>query len=110
MDISQDHEQKTVTIDTHPHMQVRVGLLILEQLGQQRTPHTGSSFVRVRVGWQTSCAYIHPCKHSSVMKKIILRQAECGKEPRVDQYAPRLQARCSRQMSCLADLAVLFLQ
>jgi ubiquitin-like-conjugating enzyme ATG3 len=55
MDISQDHAQKTVTIDTHPHM-------------------------------QTSCAYIHPCKHSSVMKKIILRQAECGKEPRVDQY------------------------
>lgn len=55
MDISQDHAQKTVTIDTHPHM-------------------------------QTSCAYIHPCKHSSVMKKIILRQAECGKESRVDQY------------------------
>jgi hypothetical protein len=46
--------------------------------------------VRVRVGWQTSCAYIHPCKHSSVMKKIILRQAECGKESRVDQYVPRL--------------------
>ncbi|ELR19221.1 Autophagyrelated protein 3, putative [Acanthamoeba castellanii str. Neff] len=38
MDISQDHAQKTVTIDTHPHMQ------------------------------------------------IILRQAECGKESRVDQY------------------------
>jgi ubiquitin-like-conjugating enzyme ATG3 len=55
MDISQDHAQKTVTIDTHPHM-------------------------------QTSCAYIHPCKHSAVMKKIILRQSECGKEPRVDQY------------------------
>jgi len=33
-----------------------------------------------------SCAYIHPCKHSAVMKKIVLRQAECGKEPRVDQY------------------------
>jgi len=55
MDVSQDHAHKTVTIDTHPHMQV-------------------------------SSAYIHPCKHAAVMKKIIVRQAECGKQPRVDQY------------------------
>ncbi|KAL6061173.1 Ubiquitin-like-conjugating enzyme ATG3 [Balamuthia mandrillaris] len=33
-----------------------------------------------------ACAYIHPCKHANVMKKIVLRQAESGKEPRVDQY------------------------
>jgi len=54
-DISQDHAKKTVTIDTHPHMQL-------------------------------SCAFIHPCKHSSVMKKIVARQMESGKTPRVDQY------------------------
>jgi len=33
-----------------------------------------------------SCAYIHPCRHSAVMKKIVHRQMESGKEPRVDQY------------------------
>jgi len=55
MDISQDHAKKTVTIDTHAHLNI-------------------------------SCAYIHPCKHAAVMKKIVNRQIECGKEPRVDQY------------------------
>jgi len=38
-------------------------------------PHTG-----------IACAYIHPCKHASVMKKILIRLAENGKELRVDQY------------------------
>lgn len=33
-----------------------------------------------------SCAYIHPCRHASVMHKIVSRQAANGKEPRVDQY------------------------
>eukprot|EP00010_Vexillifera_abyssalis_P001628 CAMPEP_0201552184 /NCGR_PEP_ID=MMETSP0173_2-20130828/14543_1 /ASSEMBLY_ACC=CAM_ASM_000268 /TAXON_ID=218659 /ORGANISM="Vexillifera sp., Strain DIVA3 564/2" /LENGTH=314 /DNA_ID=CAMNT_0047962623 /DNA_START=27 /DNA_END=974 /DNA_ORIENTATION=+ len=33
-----------------------------------------------------SCAYIHPCKHASVMKKIMGRLHESGKELRVDQY------------------------
>jgi ubiquitin-like-conjugating enzyme ATG3 len=32
------------------------------------------------------CAYIHPCRHAAVMKKIITRQIEAGKAPRVDQY------------------------
>jgi len=32
------------------------------------------------------CAYIHPCKHASVMKKIITNLAESGKDLRVDQY------------------------
>jgi len=27
---------------------------------------------------QISCAFIHPCKHSSVMKKIVARQTESG--------------------------------
>ncbi|EGG18311.1 autophagy protein 3 [Cavenderia fasciculata] len=38
-------------------------------------PHLGISF-----------AYIHPCRHASVMKKLITKQCENGKEPRVDQY------------------------
>ncbi|EGC34048.1 hypothetical protein DICPUDRAFT_48588 [Dictyostelium purpureum] len=38
-------------------------------------PHLGISF-----------AYIHPCRHASVMKKLIDKQSENGKEPRVDQY------------------------
>lgn len=32
------------------------------------------------------CAYIHPCRHAAVMKKIIQRQMDTGKTPRVDQY------------------------
>ncbi len=31
-------------------------------------------------------AYIHPCRHAAVMKKLVLRMIESGKEPRVDQY------------------------
>jgi ubiquitin-like-conjugating enzyme ATG3 len=31
-------------------------------------------------------AYIHPCRHASVMKKLIGKMMESGKEPRVDQY------------------------
>ncbi|EAL68846.2 autophagy protein 3 [Dictyostelium discoideum AX4] len=38
-------------------------------------PHLGISF-----------AYIHPCRHAAVMKKLVDRQSENGKEPRVDQY------------------------
>jgi len=45
-DISADHAHKTVTFDEFPHM-------------------TG-----------VQMAYIHPCKHASVMKKIIARQME----------------------------------
>jgi len=32
------------------------------------------------------CAYIHPCRHAAVMKKIIQKQIEAGRNPRVDQY------------------------
>ena len=31
-------------------------------------------------------AYIHPCKHAHVMKRIIEQMKERGKIPRVDQY------------------------
>jgi ubiquitin-like-conjugating enzyme ATG3 len=33
-----------------------------------------------------ACAYIHPCKHAPVMKKIMERLRSSGKELRVDQY------------------------
>jgi ubiquitin-like-conjugating enzyme ATG3 len=56
-DISQDHAQKTVTLDKHPHQPGEV-----------------------------AHAYIHPCRHSEVMKKLIERQVESGRTPRVDQY------------------------
>jgi len=32
------------------------------------------------------CAFIHPCRHAAVMKKIIQKQIEAEKTPRVDQY------------------------
>lgn len=32
------------------------------------------------------CAYIHPCRHAAVMKKIIQKQIEAERTPRVDQY------------------------
>ncbi|KAI8998113.1 autophagocytosis associated protein [Gaertneriomyces semiglobifer] len=54
-DISQEHAQKTVTIEPHPHLQI-------------------------------SMASIHPCRHAEVMKKIIERMKDSGKEPRVDSY------------------------
>lgn len=31
-------------------------------------------------------AYIHPCKHASVMQKLVQRMISSGKTPRVDQY------------------------
>jgi len=58
-DISADHAHKTVTFEEFPHM-------------------TG-----------VQMAYIHPCKHASVMKKIIARQMENGGSAaniQVEQY------------------------
>jgi len=58
-DISADHAHKTVTFDEFPHM-------------------TG-----------VQMAYIHPCKHASVMKKIIARQMEnagSAANIKVEQY------------------------
>ena len=55
-DISEDHARKTVTMDHHPHMNDK------------------------------TFAFIHPCKHSSVIKSFIDRMRENGNTPRVDQY------------------------
>mmetsp|Transcript_8502 Transcript_8502/g.35486 ORF Transcript_8502/g.35486 Transcript_8502/m.35486 type:complete len:302 (-) Transcript_8502:81-986(-) len=54
-DISQDHANKTVTIDDHPHLGIKY-------------------------------AFIHPCRHASVMKKVCGKFAASGKDLRVDQY------------------------
>eukprot|EP00736_Rhodelphis_marinus_P005943 Rmarinus@m.6963 len=55
-DISQDHAHKTVTIESHPHLD-------------------GVAY-----------ASIHPCRHAGTMKKIVDHLAESGKEGRSDQY------------------------
>lgn len=31
-------------------------------------------------------AYIHPCRHAAVMKKLVQRMIEAERVPRVDQY------------------------
>jgi hypothetical protein len=56
-DIMQDYANKTVTIETHPHL-------------PSNGPH----------------ASIHPCRHSAVMKRIVDTLADGGKPARVDQY------------------------
>lgn len=56
-DISEDHARKTVTVDYHPHM-----------------------------GGAHTWVFIHPCKHSSVIKSFTDRIVSRGGEPRVDHY------------------------
>ncbi|KAJ3352542.1 Arabinose-proton symporter (Arabinose transporter) [Allomyces javanicus] len=55
-DISQDHANKTVTMEPHPHL---AGVMV---------------------------AAIHPCRHAEVMKRIMDKMREGGKAVRVDQY------------------------
>jgi ubiquitin-like-conjugating enzyme ATG3 len=55
-DISQDHANKTVTIEAHPHLS---GLQV---------------------------ASIHPCRHAEVMKRVTDKMREAGRIVRVDQY------------------------
>uniref|UniRef100_A0A914R2Z7 Ubiquitin-like-conjugating enzyme ATG3 n=1 Tax=Parascaris equorum TaxID=6256 RepID=A0A914R2Z7_PAREQ len=55
-DFSQDHANKTITIETHPHLH------------------------------NTQMASIHPCRHAEVMKRLIEQLAESGKELTVEHY------------------------
>lgn len=55
-DFSQDHINKTITFEMHPHFN------------------------------NTSMASIHPCRHAEVMKRLIEQLAESGRELTVDQY------------------------
>ena len=53
-DISQDHAQKTVTIESHPHVSLNM-------------------------------VSVHPCRHASVMKRLVDMMVEGGLSVRVDQ-------------------------
>jgi len=55
-DVSQDHAKKTVTMETHPHLNSVIA------------------------------ASVHPCRHAEVMKKIIQTVTEGGKELGVHMY------------------------
>ena len=55
-DISEDHARKTVTMDHHPHLENR------------------------------TFAFIHPCKHATVIKSLIDRMVANHHSPRVDHY------------------------
>jgi len=57
-DISADHALKTVTLESHPHISEGAGL------------HMS----------------IHPCKHASVMHKLVEELSLSGREPRPEQY------------------------
>ena len=56
-DIVEEYRNRTVTIDPHPHMAVS-------------TPH----------------ASIHPCRHASVMKRIVDNMKDGGRTPDLTQY------------------------
>eukprot|EP01097_Dermamoeba_algensis_P002552 TRINITY_DN2014_c0_g4_i2.p1 TRINITY_DN2014_c0_g4~~TRINITY_DN2014_c0_g4_i2.p1 ORF type:complete len:160 (-),score=6.75 TRINITY_DN2014_c0_g4_i2:75-554(-) len=71
MDIHADHAFKTVTIDKHPHL----GFFLYEVF---------KTLFNIVLG--VPCAYVHPCKHAELMKKIVHRHLENGREPRVDLY------------------------
>lgn len=55
-DFSEDHANKTITIEAHPHLR------------------------------DVQMASIHPCRHAEVMKKLIGQLASSGKELGVHQY------------------------
>ncbi|GFR52351.1 hypothetical protein Agub_g14903 [Astrephomene gubernaculifera] len=56
-DVSEEHARKTVTVDPHPHL-----------------------------GGGLCAASIHPCRHADVMKRLVDRLVEAGREFRVEQY------------------------
>jgi len=57
---------------------------VLQDISSDHANKTVTISAHPNLGFQ--CAYVHPCKHAEVMKKIVERQIEAGKEPRVDQY------------------------
>ena len=60
---------------TTPIHKLNTGMVQCRRKAIDTHPHLG-----------VPCAYIHPCRHAAVMKKIIQKQIEVGKTPRVDQY------------------------
>jgi len=57
---------------------------VLQDISSDHAKKTVTIDAHPHLGFQ--CAFVHPCKHANVMKKIVARQLEAGKEPRVDRY------------------------
>lgn len=57
---------------------------VFQDISQDHAKKTVTIEAHPHLGYQ--CAFIHPCKHAAVMKKIIARVMENGRTPRVDQY------------------------
>lgn len=57
---------------------------IFEDISEDHAHKTVTIDIHPHLG--ISSAYIHPCRHASVMKKLVDKQSENGKQPRVDQY------------------------
>ena len=66
------------------HMKPLTPQQIFEDISGSHAHKTVTMDAHPHLGIQE--AYIHPCKHADVMKKMIERQIEQGKTPRVDQY------------------------
>lgn len=66
------------------HMKPLTPQQIFEDISGSHAHKTVTMDAHPHLGIQE--AYIHPCKHAEVMKKMIDRQIEQGKTPRVDQY------------------------
>jgi len=57
---------------------------VLQDISQDHANKTVTVTTHPHLG--ISQAYIHPCKHAEVMKKIVQRMKDSGKTARVDQY------------------------
>jgi len=57
---------------------------VFQDISEDHAKKTVTIEAHPHLGYQ--CAFIHPCKHAAVMKKIIGRMQENGRNPRVDQY------------------------
>jgi ubiquitin-like-conjugating enzyme ATG3 len=57
---------------------------VLQDISQDHANKTVTTAVHPHTG--VVQAYIHPCKHASVMQKLVQRMKTSGKTPRVDQY------------------------
>ena len=57
---------------------------VLQDVSQEHASKTVTVAAHPHTGIQQ--AYIHPCKHAAVMKKMVLRMIQHGKTPRVDLY------------------------
>jgi len=57
---------------------------VFQDISQDHAHKTVTIDIHPFLGYQ--CAFIHPCRHSAVMKKIVDHAIDSGRELRVDQY------------------------